>query len=100
MDTPSSPNRGLRARNLLFITDPERWPAWPFLPLVRRRPDQPEECGLMFDAMGRCGLPGYSATVFFTNLFLMPRKLAAFLALPKEMFDTREELADAGWCVD
>jgi hypothetical protein len=30
----------------------------------------------------------------------MPKQLDEFLALPKEMFDTREELADAGWCVD
>jgi hypothetical protein len=50
--------------------------------------------------MGKCGLPGHSATVFITNLFMKPTQLAKFLALPKEVFDTPEEVADAGWCVD
>jgi hypothetical protein len=50
--------------------------------------------------VGSHDLPGSSATEFLTNLFLMPRQLNEFLALPKEVFDTREVLADAGWCVD
>jgi hypothetical protein len=50
--------------------------------------------------MGSHDLPGYSATVFLTNMILMPRQLEELLALPKEVFDTRDELADAGWCVD
>ena len=35
-----------------------------------------------------------------TNLFLLPRRLEQFLALARETFDTPEEVADAGWCVD
>jgi hypothetical protein len=100
MNLPLSPGRCPRARSLLFLREPQRWPAWPFLPLTKSRPGQPMEYGVMFDAMGTCGLPGFSATVFLTNVFLLPRQLDEFLALPREMFDTREEVADAGWCVD
>ena len=83
-----------RLRNLTFFRHPSLWPAWPFLPLVRRRP------GLLLDAVGAFGLYGLSATVVLGNLFLLPETLDAFLALPRESFDTPEEVADAGWCVD
>ena len=46
------------------------------------------------------GLTGYSATVFKVNLFLVPRHLEALLALPREAFDTAEEVLAAGWRVD
>jgi hypothetical protein len=100
MHTSMSTNMSVRARNLLFFGRPDLWVAWPFLPLVKRLSDQPTEYGVLFDALGSADLPGFSATVFITNLFLMPRQLNEFLALPKEVFDTREELADAGWGVD
>jgi len=45
-------------------------------------------------------VPGFSATVVLSNLFLLPRTLDEFLALPRETFDTPEEVFDAGWCVD
>jgi hypothetical protein len=100
MPTSMSPNPSVRARNLLMFSSPDLWPTWPLLPLVKRLPGQPAEYGVLFDAMGSHDLPGYSATVFVTNIFSMPRQLNEFLALPKEVFDTRDELADAGWCVD
>jgi hypothetical protein len=100
MQTSASPNQSVRARNLLMFSRPDLWPAWPFLPLVKRLPGQPSGYGVLFDAMGSHDLPGFSAAVFLTNLFLMPRQLDEFLALPKEVFDTRDEMADAGWCVD
>src|SRR5271154_5306466 len=88
------------ARNMLFLTDPSRWQMWPFLAVVKRLPGQPEIFGVLFDAMGANDLPGYSATVFLTNLFVMPPHLDEFLALPKEVYDTRDELAAAGWSID
>lgn len=33
-------------------------------------------------------------------MFALPPDFAAFLALPKEVFDGAEELAAAGWRVD
>jgi hypothetical protein len=90
----------LRRRNLLFFTTPALWSLWPLLPLVRRRPGQEEELGLLFDALGRSNLTGFSATVFLSNLFLSPESQAEFLAMPKEVYDTPEEMFEAGWRVD
>ena len=86
-------------RHLLAVATPALWPAWPFLPVVRRIAGH-EELGLLFDAMGTASKAGYSATVFACNLFLLPPTFEEFLALPKEVYDQAEELIDAGWRVD
>ena len=84
---------------MLFLSTPALWPHWPFLPVVRRTRGH-EELGVVFDARA-AGLTGYSATVFLTNLFLLPPSFEAFLALPHETSSTAaEELADAGWRID
>lgn len=88
------------SRHLLFMTTPALWEHWPFLPLVRRSPGKEEECGLLCDVLGLKGTPGFSATVVLCNLFLVPPRLDDFLALPKEVFDTAEEVYAAGWRVD
>jgi len=85
-------------RTVLFLTTPALWPMWPFLPVVRRTAGF-EELGVVFDARA-AGLTGFSSTVFLTNVFALPSDLAAFLALPREVFDTSDELAAAGWRVD
>jgi len=82
-----------------MIATPALWPAWPFLPVVRRTTGV-QELGVVFDARHACGLTGYSATVFLGNLFELPSTLTEFLALPRETFDSAEELADSGWRVD
>ncbi|QDU19745.1 hypothetical protein [Urbifossiella limnaea] len=87
------------ARHLWFATTPALWPAWPFLPVIRHGRGA-IDLGLMFDARGACGLTGYSATVFLTNVFALPRTLDQFLALPKEVFDDGEEMLAGGWRVD
>jgi hypothetical protein len=99
---PTPPADALRARQrcLRYFREPKRWLTWPFLPLVRRRPGQAEELGLLFDALGVAGLYGLSATVFLTNVFLLPATLGEFLALPREVYDLPEEVADAGWTID
>jgi len=98
--TPPIPVDNTHARTLYFLEHRDRWPHWPFLPVVRRRPGHDTELGLVFDALHACDLAGYSATVFLTNLFLIPATLKQFLALPRETFDSAEELAQAGWRVD
>ena len=97
MTAPPPP--GDRARHLLLVTPPARWPAWPFLPVVRHGRGV-TDLGLMFDARGACGLTGYSATVFACNMYALPPTLDQFLALPKEVFDSGEELLANGWRVD
>ena len=89
-----------RARNLLFLGRPDLWPVWPFLPLVRRSDGQEEECGVLCDVLGLTGRPGHSATVHFANVFLLPPTLEGLLALPREVFDTPEEVFAAGWRID
>jgi hypothetical protein len=86
-------------RQLLFVTTPALWPAWPFLPVVRRAGGA-EELGVMFDARTVCGRTGFGSTVFRTNLFALPPTVDALLALPREAFDSGEELLAAGWAVD
>jgi len=90
---------GVPARDLLFVTTPALWPAWPFLPVVRRTSGT-QELGVLFDALGVCGRPGFATAVFRTNLFALPRTLPAFLALPREAHDTAEALLAGGWRVD
>jgi len=90
---------GVPARDLLFVTTPALWPAWPFLPVVRRTRGR-EELGVVFDALGLCGRAGFAAAVILTNLFALPPAVDELLAFPNEMFDTGEELLRAGWRVD
>src|SRR4051812_1553779 len=89
-----------RQRDLLFLARPRLWVAWPFLPSVRRRADGSKQLGVMYDARGVSDTFGYSATVFLTNLFTVPRAEAKIFALPKCAYDTPEEMLDAGWRVD
>ena len=63
-------------------------------------PGHDEECGVIYDAFHAKGLPGYSATVFLVNVFLLPPTVAEFLTLPRESYDTPEEVYDAGWAID
>ena len=89
----------VRDRTVLFVTTPALWPAWPFLPVVRRSRGT-EELGVVFDAASVCGLTGFSATVVLCNLFELPPTVDEFLALPRECFDSADELAAADWRVD
>jgi hypothetical protein len=99
MDPMTLAARRERARHLLFFSTPGLWPAWPFLPVARRAAGG-VALGLLFDAKGLYGLYGYSATVFLTNLFDRPHRLSEFLALPRCVFDTPDEVYAAGWRVD
>jgi hypothetical protein len=93
--------RRATARDLLFFQTPRLWPQHPFLPVVRRPVGQPEpDLGLLYDARAVSGTCGYSATVFLINVFELPAKEAELLASPRLVYDTAQELAEAGWTVD
>jgi hypothetical protein len=89
-----------RQRTLFFLLRPELWALWPFLPLVRRKPDCEEEAGLLYDALHARNLAGYACTVFLCNFFLLPETDKELFVMPRETFDTFEDIANAGWTVD
>ena len=88
-----------RAKQAALMALPALWPAWPFLPLVRRGPAG-EELGLLCDLMRLADRAGHSATVYLGNLFALPATLDEFFQLPREVYDTPEEVFDRGWRVD
>jgi hypothetical protein len=59
-----------------------------------------EQLGIVYDAVGMSELYGFSATVFLVNFFLIPKTEAEFLALPRIVYDTLDELFDDGWVID
>jgi hypothetical protein len=98
MNTPAVPSR---QRDLVMFQNPRLWRCWPYLPVIRPLPNGPgQQLGVLYDALGACGRYGFSATVFLANLFFLPSNEEQFFALPKLIYDTPEELADAGWTVD
>ena len=99
MEAPPTP-RPATTRDVLILSTPALWPTWPFLPVIRRLPGREEEYGVLYDCWTVARRPGFKSTVFLTNLFLMPQTEEEFFALPREVFDTTEEMACAGWRVD
>jgi hypothetical protein len=89
-----------RAAHLALLADPSRWPAYPFLPLIRPRPRGDADVGILVDALGAFGWPGFRATAFLDPLLDLPATPAGLRALPRETFDTLDELYAAGWRVD
>ena len=88
-----------RRRAAIVLASPRLWPAWPYLPLVRRAPGG-EALGVAFDFLGLCGLTGFSSAVFLVNLFEAPADPRLLFALPREVYDSPEEVAAAGWDID
>jgi hypothetical protein len=100
MPARQTAGRPATARDRLFLGTPQLWPLWPYLPLVRRWPRGIEELGVLIDFRGTSGRTGYRATVFLTNLFELPDSEEALLRLNREVYDTADEVAAAGWRVD
>ena len=63
-----------RRRRVALLAAPQRWPPWPFLPVVRAGEGGSLQLGVVYDARGATGTYGFSATVFLVNLFLLPRR--------------------------
>lgn len=96
----ASQPRKAEPRDLFFFANPKTWPTWPFLAVIRRHSNGETDYGVLYDCLRINGRTGYSATVFLTNIFQMPPTETEFLCLPREVFDTPEEIAAAGWVVD
>lgn len=63
--------------------------------MVRQTKGEPD-LGILYDFRFASSRTGFSSTVFLTNLFLIPDTEHALSALPKEVFDTPEEIVAAG----
>jgi len=66
MSEVSSQPRKATLRDLIYFRHPSLWKTWPYLPVIRRRPDEDLDCGVLYDFQGTSGPCGYSATVFLT----------------------------------
>ena len=92
--------RRAEARDLHHFQHPELWHFRPFLPLIRQEPSTARlQLGILYDARG-AGRSGYVCTVFLTNLYDLPPTEADLFELPRVVYDSFDELADAGWVVD
>ena len=100
MSPRATAGRPATPHDRLFLGTPRLWPLWPYLPVVRRSPGGIEELGVLIDVRGTSGRTGYRATVFLTNLFELPDSEEELLRLNHEVYDTADEVAAAGWCVD
>ena len=90
-----------RLRDLVLFRTPALWRFWPYLPVLRRHPSgDGTELGVLYDARRASGRYGFSATVFLTNLFLVPRTEEALFARPRRVYDTIDEMIDDGWTAD
>ena len=88
-------------RHLLFTSKPALWPAWPFLPLIRRKPGrEEEELGLLYGSPTSTVPFGPAVTVYLGNLLLLPTTEAEVLALPREQYPSPEAAFAEGWRVD
>jgi hypothetical protein len=55
---------------------------------------------VLYDARGVSGTYCYACTVILANMVFLPPTEQQILALPKVVYDTFDEMADDGWCVD
>ena len=81
-----------KERNIKMMENPNDWPRWPLLPLIRKSNT---------DLMGEPGFIVESDTAKFTvykaNIFMLPKD---FETIPKEVYDNFENIFNAGWRVD
>jgi hypothetical protein len=100
MTSPDAAARLPRPRDVAMFRSPQLWLTWPFLPVIRDAPGGGRQLGVLYDAFHATGRCGYTATVWLTNIFLLPDDEEALLALPHVAYDTVEEMAADGWTVD
>ena len=71
-------------RDITFMSTPSLWSVHPFLPVIRRSAvGGCQQLGVLYDAVGVSGRYGYTATVWLTNLFLLPKPKRNCLRCPR-----------------
>jgi hypothetical protein len=75
-----------------FINDPDRWPAWPALPMKRSHDLPAPHAGVMF-----ADTVPVKPIVYLANVWHLP---SDFSVIPKKEYKTLEEMQADGWWVD
>ena len=80
-------------KQLDMMQQPDTWPRWPFLPLIRRTKGLKPfgEEGLLYDD------GEHKFTVYFANLFMLPQNLATCAS---KTYESYEAIVADGWEVD
>jgi hypothetical protein len=75
-----------------MMKNPNKWPQWPVLPLIRRtRGESPGYEGILFDD------PKVRFTVYHGNIFM---DLGHLESCPQKVYASFEEILADGWAVD
>lgn len=81
-----------------FVTHPDLWPKWPYLPIKRWVKDEKGredmECGIIL------GTETPWSRVFVANIWHLPPTREEFLKTEKYQYPTVEALLADGWVVD
>ena len=72
--------------NLDMMKNPDRWPCWPYLPLIKKAGD----LGVLLDS-------DKGKIVVLANLFMLPK---SFDQAPHLKYDSCEAIIADGWIVD
>lgn len=77
-----------------MIANPDRWPAWPILP-VKRRGWMDDDCnlGVVLDE-------GTRSTVYHVNICDLPKTQEGWIGAAKTHYATVEAMLKDGWIVD
>lgn len=75
---------------------PQCWPYYPYLSVIRITSNGVQS-GTMVDLFRKHNIPGYSSTIFLCERSECPLSLAHLLSLDREIYDTPEEVIEAGW---
>jgi len=79
-------------RDVSMIKDPNMWPRWPALPMKKLLGRQ-IKCGYIID-------DGKKPDIIIGSIFDIPRDPILLKALPREEYDSAEEVSADGWRVD
>lgn len=79
-----------------FISDPNRWPCWPLLPIKRGNQQlNDKNLGVLFDTDPKKGY-----RVYHCYLFDLPMPQKQFAQVPHTDYATVDALLADGWMVD
>lgn len=81
--------------DMRMVMNPDRWPAWPYLPVKKRDHNfEDKNLGVLIATEPRTWV------VYHTNVFDRPTTMAEWEALPKTEYPSAYDMLADGWVVD